>query len=239
MAALGVAVFAVPINRSQMRIDRRGRILAAGRGKGSRLPAEERARTGGGGTMATRDLTLIGLFAALTAVCAQVSVAVPPFFSSVPFTLQVFAVLASGAVLGSRRGTLSQVVYLLLGAAGGPVFARFHGGAQVLVGPTAGYLWAFPIAAYLAGRGGEVWGERSAPSAPGTWLGLGAGLVCIYAFGAAGLVATRTVPSLGRALSVGVYPFLPADLVKAILAHWVAQRVRFAVPAPQVAVRGR
>ena len=189
--------------------------------------------------MATRDLTFIGLFAALTAVCAQISVAMPPFFSSVPFTLQVFAVLASGAVLGPRRGFLSQVVYLLLGAAGGPVFARFHGGAQILVGPTAGYLWAFPIAAYLAGWGQELSGQRPVRPAPGAWLGLGAGLVCIYAFGAAGLVATRTVPTLGQALNVGVYPFLPADLVKAILAQWVAQRVRFAVPAPQVAVRGR
>lgn len=187
--------------------------------------------------MATRDLTLIGLFAALTAVCAQVSVAVPPLFSSVPFTLQVFAVLASGAVLGSRRGLLSQVVYLLLGAAGGPVFARFHGGAQILVGPTAGYLWAFPIAAYLAGWGVEVGGPG--PSASRAWLGLGAGLVCIYALGVAGLMATRTVPTMGRALIVGVYPFVPADLVKAILARWVAQRVRLAVPGPQVAVRGR
>src|SRR5205807_8211624 len=85
----------------------------------------------GTGAMTTRDLTAIALFAATTVVCAQASVAVP-VVSSVPFTLQVFAVLASGAILGARRGFLSQVVYLLLGAAGVPVFARWHGGAQVL-----------------------------------------------------------------------------------------------------------
>ncbi len=183
--------------------------------------------------MSTRDLTLTALFAALTAVCAQVSVPVP-FFSSVPFTLQVFAVLASGAVLGARRGFLSQVVYLLLGAAGAPVFARFHGGAQVLVGPTAGYLWAFPIAAYLAGWGEDAWTEPAARPAPTMWLRLAAGLVCIYMFGAAGLVATRTVPTPARAIQVGVYPFLPLDVVKAILAGFVAQRLRSALPALQM-----
>jgi biotin transport system substrate-specific component len=188
--------------------------------------------------MSTRDLTLIALFAALTAVCAQVSLAVP-FFSSVPFTLQVFAVLASGAALGSRRGFLSQVVYLLLGAAGAPVFARFHGGAQVLVGPTAGYLWAFPIAAYLAGWGEDAWTHPAARAARTVWVRLAAGLACIYAFGAAGLVATRTVPTLVRAMQVGVYPFLPLDVVKAMLAGLVAQRLRSALPVFQVPAHDR
>ncbi|HET9001491.1 MAG TPA: biotin transporter BioY [bacterium] len=188
--------------------------------------------------MSTRDLTLIALFAALTAVCAQVSVAVP-FFSSVPFTLQVFAVLASGAVLGSRRGFLSQVVYLLLGAAGAPVFARFHSGAQVLVGPTAGYLWAFPIAAYLAGWGDDAWRAPAARSGRAVWLRLAAGLVCIYVFGAAGLVATGTVPTPARAIQVGVVPFLPFDVVKAMLAGFVAQRLRSALPVLQVAAHDR
>jgi biotin transport system substrate-specific component len=153
----------------------------------------------------------------------------------VPFTLQVFAVLASGAVLGARRGVLSQVVYLLLGASGLPVFARFHGGAAVLAGPTAGYLWAYPLAAALAG-----WGWGRAARIPGAgvrgaglagWLGLAAGLACIYALGVAGLVATRTVPDAARALRAGVYPFVLFDAAKAALAGVVAQRVRAAVPA--------
>lgn len=186
--------------------------------------------------MATRDLTLIALFAALTAVCAQITI--PVFFSSVPFTLQVFAVLASGAVLGARRGFLSQLVYLLLGAAGVPVFARFHGGAQVLVGPTAGYLWAFPIAAFAAGWSWERWGAI-APRAPRAWLGMAIGLLCIYAFGVIGLVATRTVPTVDRALRLGVYPFFPLDVVKAVLAGWLAQRIRSALPAVQDPARDR
>ena len=188
--------------------------------------------------MTTRDLTLIALFAAVTAVCAQVSLALPGF-SSVPFTLQVFAVLASGAVLGARRGFFSQLVYLLLGAAGAPVFARFTGGPQVLVGPTAGYLSAFPLAAFVVGWSWDAWvpatGERTALA----WAGLAAGLLCIYVCGALGLAATHTVPTLGRALMVGVYPFVPTDLVKAILAGFVAQRLRRAMPVLQAPGRDR
>ncbi len=180
--------------------------------------------------MTARDLTAIALFAALTAVCAQASVLLP--LSSVPVTLQGFAVLASGAVLGARRGFLSQVVYLLLGAAGFPVFARGHGGAQWLVGPTAGYLWAFPIAALLTG-----WAWDRAPGAgPGRWglriLGTLAGLACIYALGVAGLVATGTVPTLRRAITVGVLPFIVVDLGKAALAVVIAARVRSARVRP-------
>jgi len=175
--------------------------------------------------VATRDLTLMALFAAVTAVCAQVSLTVP-VLSSVPFTMQTFAVLASGAVLGARRGCASQVVYLLLGAAGVPVFARFHGGAQILVGPTAGYLWGFPIAALVTGWGWDAWDPRRGRPSIGARSAMLAGLVCIYALGVAGLVATRTVPTIGHAIRVGVYPFLALDLVKAILADFVAMRVR-------------
>jgi len=174
--------------------------------------------------MAARELAAIALFAALTAVCAQASVVLPAL-SSVPVTLQVFAVLASGATLGARGGFLSQVVYLLLGAAGFPVFARGHGGAQWLVGPTAGYLWAFPIAALVTGWG---WDFSPGLRIPGALAGLG----CIYALGVAGLVATGTAPTLWRAITVGVLPFIVVDLVKAGLAVAIAARVRSARVRP-------
>ena len=181
--------------------------------------------------MTTRDLTAIALFAAITAVCAQVSVAVP-VVSSVPFTLQVFAVLASGAILGARRGCWSQIVYLLLGAAGAPVFARGHGGAAALVGPTAGYLWAFPIAALAAGWG---WDRSGADAGPSRALGVAAGLAGIYTLGVIGLVVTGTAPTAARAVQVGVVPFVFIDLIKAALAVVIADRVRSAVPVLQVA----
>ncbi len=188
--------------------------------------------------MVTRDLTLIALFAAMTAVCAQISLTVP-FFSSVPFTMQTFAVLASGAALGARRGFTSQVVYLLLGAAGVPVFARFHGGAQILVGPTAGYLLGFPLAALVTGWGWDTWGPVEGRRSMKPRYAMFAGLLCIYALGVAGLVATRTVPTIGQAVRVGVYPFFAMDLLKAILADYIATRVRAAVPVLQALARDR
>ena len=185
--------------------------------------------------MASRDLSLIALFAALTAVCAQLSVALP-LMTRVPFTLQVFAVLTAGAVLGARRGALSQVVYLLLGAVGIPVFARLSGGLQILLGPTGGYLWAFPLAAAVAG-----WAADRASAGGGRALylyaGILAGIAVIYALGVAGLLASGAVQSLRRALQVGVVPFLWFDLLKGYLAGLVSLRVRSAVlgerrPAP-------
>ncbi len=181
--------------------------------------------------MRTRDLTLVALFAALTAVAAQIAFTLP-FLSRVPFTLQVFAVLVAGATLGARRGFLSQVVYLLLGVAGAPVFAQFHGGAAVLASPTAGYLWAFPPAALVAGWGAErrsaSGGLRPVPLS----VGLLGGVTLIYALGAIGLVVSGAVPSLSLAVQVGVIPFIPFDLLKAVLAAVVASRVRGIIPHP-------
>src|SRR6266550_3325730 len=160
--------------------------------------------------MTSRDLSLIALFAALTAVCAQLSVALP-LMTSVPFTLQVFAVLAAGAVLGARRGALSQVVYLLLGAVGIPVFARMSGGLQILLGPTGGYLWSFPLAAAVVGWAA---GRRALY----LYGGIVAGIAVIYAVGVAGLIASGAVHTLRRGLQVGVVPFLWFDLLKGYLA---------------------
>ena len=89
---------------------------------------------------------------ALTAAAAQVSVHVP--FTPVPFTLQPMVVLVGAAALGPRLGALSQALYLLLGAAGAPVFAAspvLPQGAARLMGPTGGYLLAYPLAAYVTG----------------------------------------------------------------------------------------
>jgi len=176
--------------------------------------------------MTTRDLSLIALFAALTAVCAQISLTLP-FITSVPFTLQVFAVLVSGAILGARRGFLSQLVYVLLGAVGLPVFARMHGGFQVLMGPTGGYLWSYPLAALVVGwtadlavRGGR--GSILRYVYPGMLVGI----AMIYGLGVVGLIASGAVHSVSRAVQVGVLPFFWFDLLKGYLAGLVAVRVR-------------
>ncbi len=86
-------------------------------------------------------------FSFLTFLAAQVAVPVQP----VPFTLQTMIVLLSGAFLGSRNGALAQIIYILTGALGLPVFAEFSFGFARLFGPTGGYLLAFPIAAFVTG----------------------------------------------------------------------------------------
>jgi biotin transport system substrate-specific component len=179
--------------------------------------------------MKTTDLILVALFAAMTAIGAQISVPVMP---KVPFTLQVFSVLAAGAILGARRGAYSQLVYLLLGAVGLPVFARFGAGFPVLFGPTGGYLWSYPIAAFVVGLAADraaADGDRR--FVPLVAAAMGLGLAVIYGLGIVGLVLFGALPTLARAAQVGVVPFLWLDLVKAGVALLVAQRVRGAMPA--------
>ncbi|KUK16848.1 biotin transporter BioY, partial [Thermococcus sibiricus] len=97
--------------------------------------------------MEAREITYAALFAALTAVGAQIAIPL----GTVPITLQVLFVLLSGLILGAKLGFLSQIVYLFMGAIGLPVFANFSGGLAYIYGPTGGYLISFPLAAFLAG----------------------------------------------------------------------------------------
>ena len=102
---------------------------------------------------------------ASTALCAQVSAPLP--FTPVPITMQVFAVLLSGLLLGGRLGFLAQAQYLAAGAVGLPVFALGHAGTGVLFGPTGGYLWSYPLAAFAVGWLAE---RNRAQLGSGAWL---------------------------------------------------------------------
>ena len=161
---------------------------------------------------------------ALTAAAAQVSFHVP--FTPVPMTLQPLVVLVGAAALGPRLGALSQALYLLLGAAGAPVFAAsplLPQGPARLMGPTGGYLLAYPFAAYvtgwLAARGFD---RRYLTS----MLAMLAGLVTIFAGGVLWLAyfapGTAGQPvGLRAALAAGLYPFVIVDFVKVALASAV------------------
>lgn len=143
------------------------------------------------------------LFIALTAVAAQVKIPLQP----VPVTLQVFAVLLAGLVLGPRDAALSIVGYLTLIASGLPLDAN-HLGAAALAGPTAGYLWSFPAAAWLAGM------LAIRQQVVVRWLAGLAGVVVIYAVGATWLQLS-TGATWDDVWSVGVQPFILADIAKA------------------------
>jgi biotin transport system substrate-specific component len=165
-----------------------------------------------------RDVTVSAVFSVLTALGAWVSIPLP--ITPVPVTLQVFFVLLSGAVLGKRLGSLAQMIYLLLGLIGLPVFAGGESGPGVLVGPTGGYLIGFVAAAYLTGMLAES--NRGSNFLRMLVASL-CGLIPIYLFGVIGLWVwlRSTLPVL---LLVGVIPFLPVDAIKAILAGYIASR---------------
>ncbi len=167
-------------------------------------------RVPGARNLAT-DAAWVIAFSLVTAACAQISVHLP--FSPVPITGQTFAVLLSGALLGWRRGFLSQVVYLAEGAAGLPVFADGAGSALHLVGPSGGYLLCFPLAAALLGYFVEQGVGRS------TWKLAGALIsadVLILLAGSTWLRVFFRVP-FAQAWVLGFYPFLIADVAKVIL----------------------
>jgi len=146
----------------------------------------------------------------VTAGAAQLELRLP--WTPVPITGQTFAVLLSGAVLGARRAFLAQVLYLLEGAAGLPFFAGGAAGLAKLVGPTGGYLVAFPFAAALTG----VLAERAWDRKPLTmFLAMLGGSVIIFGLGLAQLSAF--VPP-GALLSSGLLPFIPGDLIKSAVA---------------------
>ena len=108
--------------------------------------------------MKTRDMALIALFAALIAICAWISIPAP-----VPFTLQTMAVFLAVGLLGGKRGTIAVAVYIMLGAVGLPVFSGFNGGIGALLGPTGGYLIAYPLMALLIALILNKTGRRSIP----------------------------------------------------------------------------
>jgi len=159
---------------------------------------------------AARDFMLILAGSLVVALSAQISVPLP--FSPVPVTGQTFGVLLVGALLGSRSGALSLLVYLGEGALGLPVFAGGTGGLVRLAGPTGGYLLGFVAAAFLVGWLCERGWDRRLPTAAMAML---LGNAIIYLFGLPWLA--HFVGS-DKTLALGLLPFIPGDLSKLILA---------------------
>ncbi len=166
-----------------------------------------------------RELTHIALFAAFIAVCSFVAIPV----GSVPFTLQVFAVLLAGLLLPPRAAVASVVVYVALGLVA-PVYAGGASGLAALAGPTGGYLVGFIPAAALVGLARRHSAGSALPLAPALL-----GLLPIYILGAGWLEWQLHLGSLWAALTTGVLPFVPFDVMKALLAAGIA-RVLLSLP---------
>ncbi len=168
-------------------------------------------------TISLRSLVYASMFGALTAIGALISI---PMFP-VPLTLQTMFTTLAGLLLGGPIAALSQLVYVLLGVMGLPVFAGGKAGFGVLLGPTGGYLLGFILGAYVIGvvarmrkNGGPLWLVTTVV----------AGHVVIYGLGVLQLALVAHL-SLTKALAVGVIPFLPGDAFKCAASVLVAGRV--------------
>ena len=177
--------------------------------------------------LSTTDLALIAAFAALTAVCSYVA-AIPVGGAGVPITLQNFAILLTGALLGPLRGLLSVAVYLLLGLAGLPVFAGHSSGPGVFTGSTGGYLWSYLAVALVVGFGVKYVAGRRRTTALYVVLACAVGVLVNHAGGILGMKVVLHVP-FSTAAGFDA-PFWLGDAIKAAVAGIVAAEVHRAFP---------
>ncbi len=181
----------------------------------------------------TKEFTLIGLMAALTCIAGPLSLPLP--FSPVPISLTNLAIYFSVYILGMKRGTISYLVYLLLGLVGLPVFSAFTSGPAKLFGPTGGYLIGFIFIALISGYCVDRWNGRFVAS----FLGMAAGTAVCYLFGTVWLAYQMTlgasasqssfVQALPAAFAAGVLPFIIGDLAKMVITLLVGSQVRVRV----------
>ncbi|OBY10451.1 biotin transporter BioY [Clostridium paraputrificum] len=168
--------------------------------------------------LSVREMIMVGVGAALMAVFSQLSIPLP----SVPLTLQVFGVVIISVILGKKLGTLSIIVFMLLGAIGLPVFAGFTGGLNIITGATGGYIIGFVFMAFIIGYFIEK--DKKALAFIGVYLGLAVD----YIFGVIQLKLLMGL-TLEGALVAGLYPFIIKDLILTALGIMVAISIRIRV----------
>ncbi len=165
--------------------------------------------------ISTRDIVLIPMFTALTAVFSQISIPLQP----VPINLATLSVFIAGGILGSIKGGLSQLIYVLLGAFGVPVFAGLSGG-NLFGKPTAGYILGYIIAAIVIGFLIDKFHNVILVY----YIAMILGMLCYYILGTAWFMFVMKVDFM-YAFFTCVFPFLLGDLLKAILAVFLIRRL--------------
>lgn len=157
-----------------------------------------------------RSVSLVFGFSLLVALSAQIVIPVGP----VPITAQTFAVLLTGALLGSRLGAMALIVYLMEGAVGLPFFYGGSSGILHILGPTGGYLVAFPAAAFITGAFAEHGWDKRFPTAVAA-MAIGSLLIMLSGWGWFALVTHTSLPV---AFKLTVLQFIPGDIIKIVLA---------------------
>lgn len=154
------------------------------------------------GKITTKEMTLVGLSAALMGVFSQLAIPFP----TVPLTLQVFGAVLLAVILEAKISTLAMIVYTLIGAIGIPVFANFSRGFSVIVGPTGGYITGFIVLAFIIGKAAEQKNKKI------LILGAYIGLIMNYFIGTLQLKGILNL-SFQEAMVAGVYPYIIKDLI--------------------------
>lgn len=177
--------------------------------------------------LSIREMTLCAIFVALLAIGGQIALN----FTGVPFTLQTLVVMLAGSLLGKRLGTISMFVFIGLVAVGAPILSGFKGGIAPLFGPTAGYIWSFPIATFLVGLFIEKFSNNEKPK---YWH-----ILIAYIMGS--IIIVHTMGFIwycnyaGLSLQSQLVPvllvFLPWDLSKAVVATAISLSVYAAMPS--------
>ena len=169
----------------------------------------------------TRDIVYMSVFTAMISICSWISIP-----ASIPFTLQTMGVFTTVGLLGGKRGTLTVLTYILLGAIGIPVFAGLTGGVSVLLGTTGGYIIGFLLSALL------MWGIETIMGRNQIVLAFSmiAGLIVCYVFGTAWFMMIYTQHSgiigLSTVLGLCVIPFIIPDLIKIGVALFLINRLK-------------
>jgi len=176
--------------------------------------------------LSTRDLCYIAIFTAVIAVCAQIAIPQP---GGVPFTLQAWAISLAGLILGPKKGTIAALIYIVLGAAGAPVFANFSGGIGVIMRPTGGFILSFPVVALLAGlgerKGGIIW----------VLSGLAAGSIINWTMG---LFWFHWFTDFDLRVSFGyaVAPFILVGVVRTAVLPLISKSIKLAMMKAKVSI---
>lgn len=164
-----------------------------------------------------RQLTLIGVMSAVLCVLGPLSLPV----GLVPVSLTNLAIYFTIYVLGRKRGTISYMVYLLIGLIGLPVFSGFSGGFPKLAGPTGGYLIGFIFMAFISG----IFIDKFSNKIYICFFGMVIGTIVTYLFGTAWLAYVAHM-TFNKALAIGVLPFIIGDLIKIIIAALIGPQIR-------------
>ena len=156
-----------------------------------------------------KNLAIIALFAALTAVLSQIVIPIGP----VPINLALISVFVAGGLLGWKSGAVSQIIFVLLGGLGLPIFAGFNGGIGAILGPTGGFIIGYIPCVMLIGCIKQ------------RWLGMLLGLAVVYIMGISWYIYI-TGSSLAVAIMICVAPFLVGDFVKIVISLLAIKRLR-------------